>query len=337
MAVRTPVYFNGSDIQEMSASMITAIIQRCTYLFAGNPSVNLSYVTNNGSLRRMLDLRDLPGTEDQNNTSFGSNNPGNTRAEASESAVTFDKINLVTDTVSQQTDTNSRLYPLYLDGTDLHAMNRQDMLDTFIEPAIDLLVDGNPRGGTYIISSSNSIADHTLVNSQPVFTDTIYNINFFGGTGDNTEEILPYDSDAAGQSVVTTNGNYYLHKQNQGLGIGDVAVTKPLFVNSDEDLEEYSSANFDSMLQYLIRDAAVNVSGYRIKYEVEAGVGSETLDVFSISDNVSTPQAKGSATNKTLNGQHQINDQDDDVYRSINFPAGSEEVNTTYTLKIYRF
>ena len=74
MAVRTPLYLNGTDLQEMSASMITAIIHRCVYLYGGSPSVRLAYVSNSGSLRRMLDRRDRPGTEANNSTTFSNNN-----------------------------------------------------------------------------------------------------------------------------------------------------------------------------------------------------------------------------------------------------------------------
>ena len=331
MAVRTPLYLNGTDLQEMSASMITAIIHRCVYLYGGNHSVRLAYVSNSGSLRRMLDRRDRPGTEANNNTSFSNNNPGNTFDNASSTQISHDKINQVTDSISQQTDTNSRLYPLFINGTDIQAMNRQDMLDTFIEPAIDLLVDGNDRDGTFEISTATSLTNHTLVNSLPIFTDTKFNVNFY-----SSSEVLPYNASAAGQSTVVQN--YYLHQQNQGIsGLGTSAVsTRPVIVNSSNELQVYDNTSFDAMLLYLIRDAAVNTTNYRINYEVEGGVGSETADVFSITDNVSTPQAKGTATNKTLNTQTKVNDQDGDVYRSVNFPAGGLETETTYTLKIYR-
>ena len=334
MAVRTPVYLDGSDIRQMSSAQITAIKERCVYLFGGNPSVRLAYVSADGSLRRMLDRRDRPGTEDNNNTAFSNNNPGNVFDNAAETTVVHDKIDLVTDTNSQS-DTNQRLYPMFFQDsdagqTDLQAMSREDMLDTFIKPAIELLVAGNDRDGTYEISTASSLTDHTLVNSNPIFIDTKYNVNYY-----SSSEILPYDSNAAGQS--TTVQNYYLHKQNQGIAYGTPSVQAPIQLTSTNDLQEYTASAFDNMLEGLIRDVAVNETGHRIKYEVEGGTGGETADISNISDNVSTPQAKGSATNKTLNGSQRVNDQDGDVYRSVNFPAGSLETETTYTLKIYRY
>ena len=119
MAVRTPLYLNGTDLQEMSASMITDIINRCVFLYGGSPSVRLAYVSGSGSLRRMLDRRDRPGTEANNNTSFSNNSPGDAFDNSSTTEISHDKIDQVTDSISQQTDTNSRLYPLFVDGTDV--------------------------------------------------------------------------------------------------------------------------------------------------------------------------------------------------------------------------
>lgn len=175
MTVRTPVYWDGSSIKQMSASQITTIKQRCVYLFGGaSRSVNLSYVASAGSLRRMLDTSDSPSAEVSNSTSFANNDGtlGNTTDAGT--STTYDHINLNLTGASNPTDTNNKLYPLYYDGSgNLQAMSKTDMYDTFINDATNLLIDGNDRDGTYRISTqSSSLANHTLVNANPVFVDT---------------------------------------------------------------------------------------------------------------------------------------------------------------------
>ena len=58
MTVRTPVYWDGSAVREMSADDITAVINRCLMLHSTAPAVDLNYVAANGNLPRMLDTRD---------------------------------------------------------------------------------------------------------------------------------------------------------------------------------------------------------------------------------------------------------------------------------------
>ena len=53
MAARRPLYVDGTDLREMSSAQITAIQQRCVYLFGGTPSVVLTRVSSSGSLNSM--------------------------------------------------------------------------------------------------------------------------------------------------------------------------------------------------------------------------------------------------------------------------------------------
>ena len=105
------------------------------------------------------------------------------------------------------------------------------------------------------------------------------------------------------------------------------------YFDTNEDLVTYTSSNFDTLLQNLLFYSAASRTNYRIRYDIE---GSGT-DSQSISDNVSTPQTRGDAmVDTTLDASVRINDLDGDTYRSQQLPTGSPEVETTYTLKIYR-
>jgi len=329
MAVRTPVYWDGSSIVQMSASQITTIKQRCVYLFGGSSrSVNLSYVASAGDRRRMLDTSDSPSAEVSNNRRFSSNTVENTTDAGI--STTYDHINLTLTGPSDPTDTNNKLYPLYYDGSDnLQAMSKTDMHDTFINDATNLLVDGNDRDGTYRISTQSSgLANHTLMNANPVFVDTRFDLSIHGGDGSITE-ILPLSG-----TTTTTIQNWYLWRTNQGNSYGIPSVQLPLYINSDNDLQSYSTAEFDSILEDLLFYSANSRNTYRIRYQVQGVSGT---DISTITGNDSTPQTRGDVmTDTTLNSQVRIDDKDVDTYRSQNLPSGAGETETTYALKIYR-
>ena len=331
MAVRTPVYWDGSSIAEMSASQITAIKQKCVYLFGGaSRSVNLSYDVGNsgGGIRRMLDTSDTPSAESLGGGAFPT--PGVTVDGGT--STTYDYIAETIGTPSDPTDTNNTLYPIFVDADGvLQAMSKTDMYDTFINDAIDLLVDGNDRDGTYRLSTQpTTLANHTLVNANPIFTDTRFDKTLHGSaTVTTTDEFLPLPE------VITTEiENWYLWRTNQGTSYGVPSVQLPLYINSNNELQEYSEAQLDTILENDLFYSAALRSPYRIQYDVE-GSG---VDAGSITDNVSTPQTRGDAvTDTTLDSSVIIQDNDGaDIYRSQRLPTGSPEIETTYTLKIYR-
>ena len=61
-------------------------------------------------------------------------------------------------------------------GGNIQAMNQTDVNDTFLHPAIDLLVASfsskEGQGGTYTVGTATTLSNCTLVSSNPIFTDT---------------------------------------------------------------------------------------------------------------------------------------------------------------------
>ena len=57
MAVRTPLYYNSGNLQELTSNEITEIKTRMFNLFIDNPSVSLSYVGSGGNLGTISDTR----------------------------------------------------------------------------------------------------------------------------------------------------------------------------------------------------------------------------------------------------------------------------------------
>ena len=78
-------------------------------------------------------------------------------------------------------DTNNRAYPIYRDSDgNIRSMTLQDLKDTFLHPAIDLMVvadssaDDPNVAGTYRIHTATSLSNFTEVSGSntAIFTDT---------------------------------------------------------------------------------------------------------------------------------------------------------------------
>ena len=347
MAVRRPVYLDGTSIRDMTDAQITAVKQRCVFLFGGsNRPVNLSYTAGNaGNLNRMYDTRDTAGAEVSNSSSFGSNSPaasndgsnalpGNPAAGGA--STKYDYINMSTadGSPSEPADTNNIAFPLYQESTGiLRSMTRDDMYDTFINDAIDILVDGNDRDGTYRISTqSTTLAAHTRVHASPIFVDQRFNAStVHGGLTSTTtfSGILPLSS----VDQPTTILSYYLWRTNQGTAYGTPSIVLPVKTDTNQDFVQYSAADFDTLLENLLFYSASSRTNYRIRYEINA-TGEDAL---TISDNVSALKKRGDAmVDTTLDADVQLNEQDGDTYRSQNLPTGGAQTETTYVLRIYR-
>ena len=137
MAVRTPLYNNAGNIQEMSATQIQQIKDFCTLkYFTGNP-VELQVDVGNGTIGSISDTRLQAGAVSTSASSFPSEA---TTAEPSVVTITRNNIKQVLATTPTLTpDTGGILYPVYLDtSNDIKAMSLQDMKDTFIHPELIL-------------------------------------------------------------------------------------------------------------------------------------------------------------------------------------------------------
>ena len=306
MASRTPVYWDGTDIREMSAAMITAVQRRCVYLYGTNPSVTLSVVSSGGNISpNMNDTRKSAGAYSTLTTRYP------TEAETAEPGtvtVTYDRVSQTLPTIGVPADTSNVRFPIYQSSGDLYAMSLTDMYDTFISPALNLLVSSSDRDGTYRIHTATSLTNHTLMSSTPVFTDTRANVAAY--TADSIPETLDQP---------TTISNFYLFRTNAGTTYGTPSVTEPLYIRSaDNDLQSYTDASFDAILLELMRYYA----NQSIRYSIN-GTGSN----------------KGSAmTNTILNGSgnYQTRFVNADDYRAQEFPDGTAVVANTWYLRITR-
>src|SRR5210317_2419975 len=309
MAVRQPLYYNGSNqIQAMTTAMVDEIVDQIVYQYSQSPSVTLSVVSSGGSLDSMNDTRLQAGAASTSATAFPSEA---TTAEPSTVTVSYDRLNSTNASVTPTTDTGKTWPVYYTSGGHIQAMSLQDVKDTFLHPAIDLLsaaTTTTQQAGTYFISSSSSVAGSTLVSATPIFLDTRADTTLYtaGGIGETLDQ-------------PTTITSYYLQRVNGS----DTSYTVPFYVNASNHLQEFDSATFESLLQGWIRyTAASSTDGYSISYNLGTSGSGNT---------------RGSGMGDTrLNGSgnYQTRFVNADDYRAQEFPNGTATTINTYYLRI---
>ena len=220
MAVRTPLYNDSGNIKQMSSAMVDEIVAQCVYQYSLNPSVTLSVVSSGGSVGTINDTRLQAGSSATSVSSFPSSGA---TPDVSTVTVANAKINQTNASVTPTADTG-KLWPVYYNSSNqIQAMSITDVQDTFLHPAIDILVSGSTgtsQGGTYHISTSTSVSGSTLVSSTPVFIDTRADASAYTSSG------IPETQDQP-----TTITNYYLHL----ITGADSSYTSPFFINTDNN------------------------------------------------------------------------------------------------------
>jgi len=305
MTVRTPLILDGSnDFIEMTTAQINAVKNQVRYLYGTDPSVDLSYVSSGGSLGSISDTRLQAGASTTDVTDF------DTEAETPNvTTVTVDiaRISQAAEDTTETADTSSIAFPVFNNSGNIQSMTLADMYDTFIYPAITTLSDGTDQPGTYRIHSANSLSGHTLISTDPVYSDTRANPDNYAAAD------IP-----EAQDQPTTITNYYLFRTDAGSA---VSYSKPLFIRTaDKDLQEYTTANFDAILKNCVRHVASEVVGNRIRYRLN-GAG-ET-------------RGTGMANTILVNSTYAQEEAGIDDYRTQEFPSGTEITTTTHYLKIY--
>ena len=309
MAVRSPLYYNSGNLQEMSSAMVTQIVEQTVYQYSLNPSVSLSVVGSSGSLDAMSDTRLQAGAASTSTTAFPNEA---TTAEPSVVTVSYDKISETRTNVTPTADTGLT-WPVYYDSSTIRSMSLQDVKDTFLHPAIDLLTSGSigtSQGGTYHINTSTSVTGSTEVSGS--------NTAVFANTQADTSA---YTSGGIGETLdqPTTLTSFYLHK----ITGSDTAYTSPVKIDGSSNLQEYPAATLNGLLQDWIRyTAASSTDGYSISYNVGTS-GSGNTRGSGMAD-----------TRLNGSGDYQTRFVNTDDYRAQEFPNGTSTTINTYYLRI---
>ena len=142
MASVSPLYVDdNNDLVEMTSAEIVEVQQRAIYAYSQNVTAILTQVSGSGANITGMDYTRLQAVATSQSTSaFVAEG---TTAEPGTVTVSFDKINLAytTSGVNQTADTGTT-FPVYYDSStgSVQAMSLDDMKDTFLHPAIDLMV-----------------------------------------------------------------------------------------------------------------------------------------------------------------------------------------------------
>ena len=310
MAVRSPLYYNAGNLQEMSTAMVGQIVDQIVYQYSLNPSVALSVVGSSGSLASMNDTRLQAGAASTSATAFPSEA---TTAEPSVVTVTYDKITETRATVTPTTDTG-KIWPAYYNASgNIQAMNLQDVKDTFLHPAIDLLAAGTlttQQAGTYHINSSTTVSGSAEVSGSntAVFANTEANTALYtaGGIGETLDQ-------------PQTLTSFYLHR----ITGSDTSYTLPISIDASNNLQSFPEATFESLFQEWIRYTAVSsTDGYSLSYNIGTS-GSGNTRGTGMAD-----------TRLNGSGNYQTRFVNTDDYRAQEFPNGTSTTINTYYLRI---
>ena len=309
MAVRKPIYIDGSNnLIEMTTAEVLEWTEQVCFLYGSSPSVTLSVVGSSGSLASLDDTRLAAGATSQSATAFPNEA---TTAEPTTVTVTYDKVTKTNASVSPTTDTGTT-WPVYINGdNDLQAMNLADIKDTFLHPAINLLVSGTESAttaGTYTVTTSTTPAsNYTNVSTTAIFVDTRADTAAYSAAG------IPETLDQP-----TTITSYYLHIRT---GTDTAPARDPVFITGSNDIQTFTEGTIDGLFTEWIREVASESSeGFQITYTV-ATSGGNTRGTAMVDTKLD-----GSGVHRTL--------QVGDDYRAQEHPNGSAQTITTTALRI---
>ena len=310
MAVRTPLINDSGNIKEMTSTQVDEIVDQVVYQYSLNPGVTLSVVGSGGNLSSISDTRLQAGAASTSASSFPSEA---TTAEPSTVTVNYQRLNSANASLTPTADTGKTWPAYYNSSGQIQAMNLQDVKDTFLHPAIDLLSAGSTttqQAGTYTIATSTTLSGATNVSTTPIFSDTRADTTLYtaGGIGETLDQ-------------PTTITNYYLHR----IDGSNTSYTAPFFINASNHLQEFDTTTFNSLLQEWIRyTAASSTDGYAISYSLGTS-GSGNTRGSGIVD-----------TKLNGSGNYQQRFVNADDYRAQEFPNGTPTTINTYNLRIIK-
>ena len=331
MTVRTPVKLDGTSIKEMSSSEIDGVIDAAIWYYADGMRFNRGgvylfrsdtgpYPAGEASIGSIYDTRRLAGEASSDSTNFHLETE---TAEPTTASTTWDKIiqHVENTTASSWWSNDDVMFPIYIrsDGN-LQTMSFDDVVDTFIEPAIDRYI-ASPTSypSTYRVHSANTLTGYTLVNTFPVFADNRANVSLFDSDGSGIPE---------GVDQTITINNYYLFKKNHPASppsfIAPLALTEFNGVGDTAgnwNIRETFTLGSD--LGGIMEHYACEVDGYKIRYRYS-------------SDGAGTNLGTGMA-DTVLNGSgFYVTNQVGDDYRAQEFPDGVPVTPNTYFLRVYK-
>ena len=284
MAVVTPLKLDGSNnLIAMSSTDIANIKLEMIRQYALNPSVVLTYSAGAGNLPAISDTRYQAGAAILSNTAFAAET---TTDEPTQITVNYQNVFEAFTSLSAPADTSNVAFPVYLTAANqVQAMSLTDMYDTFVNDVITTLTTNSfstSQAGTYYVHTANTLAGATLINASPIFTDTRADTTLYTAAG------MPETLD---QPITITN--YYLFSIDAA-AVGTIPT--PLKALITGNLQQYATADFQTLLGDIVRYYAANVVGSKIDYNITTsatggrGSGMVNTDFTSVTGAYTTLQ-----------------------------------------------
>ena len=291
----------------MSQAQLAEVVNAVRYEWGANPYPALGTVIAGGNMDSLTETRLQAGTHTTHPSTF---------IDAPNTSIvttTFDKVSQSQSGVGTSEYTGS--LPCYYDASGaIKHMSLQDVKDTFIYPAILLLTDGTDQPGTFKITTTTTLAGHTV--------DTANGAMYIDTRADATAYTAGSIPETQDQPTNITS--YYLAQVNN---ITDPTHQYPMTILPDGDLAEYNPAIFRALLQQIVRRTAFTDTGYKIRYGYFDGTTHTSTGI-----NMGTGMTD-TRLNSQSTGQVQIHGND---YRTQDFPSGIPvTINTTF-LRIRR-
>jgi hypothetical protein len=200
MAVRKPLFINSdNNLQEMTDAHILLWQRKAIYQYSLNPSAELEVVSNSGA--NMAAITETRLTSGAAVVSVSANPSASAGAPSVTIDVSYDRIDFqYNTTVGQTEDTDNRAFPIYRNSNnDIQAMTLEDLKDTFLHPAIDLMVAADTSAndpnvaGTYRIHTSTTLKNFTAVSGASA--SLVIEAGGTDGAGANAGDNLITESD----------------------------------------------------------------------------------------------------------------------------------------------
>jgi len=306
MAVRRPLYIDDNNLREMSDSQISDLVNMTYYQYLEDPSVILSVVGSGGNLGNITDTRLIAGAFKTRRDRYPKESE---TQEPQVLNIAYQRVNQNFDAALEVEDTSNLAFPAYYTTEgDIRAMSVQDVYDTIISPAVTDLTAGDD---IYSISSSQSKSGYDLVSTTPIFRDSGTDKSEYSGD-------IPQTAD---QPLDDFLDQFYLFKRN--VSGASYSFTAPVKLTAESavtgELAQYEDETFEELFKNLVRYAARDVTGLKIRYSWN-GSGNNS----------------GSLTDKRLNGSGNYQTQfvNGNDYRAQEWPNGSRVVAQTHVLRV---
>lgn len=311
MTVRNPLYFDGTDLVEMTTNQMTGLKKRARYVYSLNPSVRLSNLINptggsNVGLSQMDNTNRIAGPYATAGNTYPAGTPTSVNTDTY-NTIGIDSSQHSLATIGKLVDSNNIGFPLYYDGSgNLRSMTDSDFIDTFITPAIAeydgvTSTGGNGLPGLYHISSSDADSDGVNI-AGPLFMGRT-GPPLYPDSGSTNHLNYIYSDEVPDVSLYTAGGipealeqnlavvNYYLYYGTSSGSFSQPYNTPAMAYNTSGDIYSADSSYFDRKLQDGMRWAALHQSGSILTYELQdsasgpgAARGTSMLDQDVASD-----------------------------------------------------